>query len=93
MDNYTFHYFPISSFDTGTRTLSRVGVSSNVEKEICVYDFNKSSEEHDGSYKIINGHKAIITRLKLGNNCIVSGGLDGDLKLSYFGLFNSELKK
>lgn len=41
----------------------------------------------------MNGHYAPITRVNVSSSFFVTGGLDGHLKVTYFGLFNSELKK
>ena len=93
LDNYSFHDFPISSFAIGMNRLDRVGVSSGVQNELCAYDFDKPFEQHNLAYKIVNGHKAVITKMNLSSSYLVTGGLDGDLRVSYFGLFSSQLKR
>lgn len=60
LDIYAFHEFPVSCFATGMGVLDRVGVSVDPENKFCVYDFNKTSEQHKKEYKIVNGHKAIV---------------------------------
>ena len=65
LDNYHFHEFPISDFDMGKRELSKIGVSSSMDKTLIPYDFRKSSSEHDGKFRINNGHQAVISKLNV----------------------------
>ena len=56
MDSYAFHKFPIACFATGCGPLDRVGVSAGSERGFCVYDLDKSSEDHNKEYSIGIGH-------------------------------------
>ncbi|CDW81790.1 nacht and wd domain protein [Stylonychia lemnae] len=93
VDSYGFHDYPISSFTTGKGVLNRVGVSIDPMNKFCVYDFNKSSNDHNKSYKIACGVHSIIYELDLNENFLVSGSIAGDIKICYFPFFQSEIRR
>jgi hypothetical protein len=67
-----------------------VGATKKLQYDIRVTDITKPFSEHDAKHKIVPGHKAIVTRMLLKNDKIITGSKKGSLYVNYFGHFKDE---
>ncbi len=91
VDAYTSHKFPIACMAIGSGYLSRVGITAGSDRGFGVYDFDKCSSEQPKDYSLAIGHSAIVNHITLASNYLVSGSVNGDLKVAAFDSFSKEL--
>lgn len=51
------------------------------------------AKDIDVDYKILPGHKAVITHIKTDGELIITGDKKGDLKVMNFNVFKNDIKK
>ena len=86
LEYYRAHYYPTSDIDTGDNFLSHIGVSTGptqkLRYEVRFSDLSKSAEENSHAHALVPGHKAIITKVRLLNDKVVTGTKNGSLIVS-----------
>lgn len=71
----------------------QAGTTQHLQYDVVPINLSKSPKDHDSSYRIFPGHKAVITRLKMDNQYVITGAKNGELKVMDFGVFKRDLQK
>ena len=65
-DYYSYHYYPVSAFDTGENYLKNIAISAGstfkLQYDLRISDITKPFKDHDTTHYVVPGHKAIISR-------------------------------
>lgn len=97
LEYYDLHSYPMSTYDVGAETLLDYAISVSSTKEyrydVRPINLKKAAKDHNRDYCIFPGHKAVITRMRVDGNCIVTGAKNGELKVMKFNLFRGDLSK
>ena len=97
LEYYDLHDYPISAWDTGSDTLVdyalTIGATEKYRYDVRPINLRKSAKEHNKEYCIFPGHKAMVTKMRVDGNCIVTGAKNGELKVMKFNLFRGDLSK
>ena len=56
-------------------------------------DLSLSASQHNPDYKLLPGHKAVITAVKTDGEYVVTGAKNGELKVMSFNVYKSELNR
>ena len=94
---YDLHHYQITDFDAGKDTMSDYAISAGstqkLRYDVRPINLTKSTRDQDASYEIYPGHQAMITKMRLDGENIVTAAKNGELKIMKFNLFKGDLNK
>lgn len=94
---YDFHYYPMCDYDVGDGVMDgyamTAGTTQHLQYDVIPINLNKTPEDHDSQYRIFPGHKAVITKLKIDNEFVITGAKNGEVKVMGFNVFKKDIQK